>query len=244
MLAAALRCRSCERLAEILEQIVGRLDPNREPRHVLDQIKQELGSATFEAQYQQQPVPETGGMIQWEWLPTYDVVPTRGPADSLFISWDTALKDREVNDFSVGIVGLCKPNRHIYILDVIRERMNFPALRQRIIEESHRHRGAIHLIEDTGSGTVLLQELATTSIHRIAIHPFGDKVVRLNRASPRIEAGAVHLPARASWLDNFKRELLSFPASANDDQVDALSQLVNHALDPMRGVPLWTSYLS
>ena len=37
----------------------------------------------------------------------------------------------------------------------------------------------------------------------------------------------VHLPAPAPWLEQFKRELLSFPASTNDDQVDALSQLLN-----------------
>jgi predicted phage terminase large subunit-like protein len=40
-------------------------------------------------------------------------------------------------------------------------------------------------------------------------------------------SGQVHLPARAPWLEPFKRELLSFPASANDDKVDALSQLLN-----------------
>jgi phage terminase large subunit-like protein len=42
-----------------------------------------------------------------------------------------------------------------------------------------------------------------------------------------IEQKQVHLPARAPWLETFRREILSFPASGNDDQVDALSQLLN-----------------
>jgi phage terminase large subunit-like protein len=42
--------------------------------------------------------------------------------DRLVISWDTAQKDREVNDYSAGIVALVKPNGFVFILDVIRER--------------------------------------------------------------------------------------------------------------------------
>jgi len=39
-----------------------------------------------------------------------------------------------------------------------------------------------------------------------------------------IEAGAVHVPTHAPWLDEFKKEALSFPFSKHDDQIDELSQ--------------------
>jgi phage terminase large subunit-like protein len=58
-----------------------------------------------------------------------------------------------------------------------------------------------------------------------------------------IEAGQVHLPARAPWLEPFKREALSFPASTNDDQVDALSQLLGWVGTRYVG-PLQSSYSS
>jgi phage terminase large subunit-like protein len=57
-----------------------------------------------------------------------------------------------------------------------------------------------------------------------------------------IEAEQVHLPMRAPWLDAFKRELLSFPASTNDDQVDALSQLLNWLRFRYSSVPLQGTY--
>ena len=78
-------------------------------------------------------------------------------------------------------------------------------------------------------------------IQVIPIIPVGEKVVRFQAGTPTIEAGQVHLPLRAPWLDTFKREVLSFPASKNDDQVDAFSQLLNYLRRPYN-VPLYSSY--
>ena len=41
-----------------------------------------------------------------------------------------------------------------------------------------------------------------------------------------IEAGQLLLPREASWLAEFKHELLAFPSVRYDDQVDALTQLM------------------
>jgi hypothetical protein len=48
-----------------------------------------------------------------------------------------------------------------------------------------------------------------------------DKRVRASRVEPLVESGWVYLPESAPWLDDFKSELLAFPAVQNDDQVDA-----------------------
>ena len=40
----------------------------------------------------------------------------------------------------------------------------------------------------------------------------------------RIEAGQVHLPADAAWLDEYLLELLAFPYGKHDDQVDSITQ--------------------
>lgn len=44
------------------------LHPAREDRTLMERAKRELGSAHFSAQYQQQPLPTQGGMIQLEWF--------------------------------------------------------------------------------------------------------------------------------------------------------------------------------
>jgi predicted phage terminase large subunit-like protein len=217
------------------------LDPHREPREELEQLRRQLGSATFEAQYQQEPVPQEGNLLKWAWFQMYDRAPDRRPHDQIVISWDTATKDREVNDHSVAVVALVKPNRHVYVLDVIRERMDFPTLRKCIVEIARKHRAHVTLIEDAGSGSSLLQDLRPT-IRLIGIRPIGDKVVRLQTVTPMIEAQQVYLPARAPWLETFKRELLSFPASRSDDQVDAFSQLLNWVRNRPYSGPLQGRY--
>ena len=217
------------------------IDPSREPREALERLRADMGSRMFEAQYQQQPVPDTGGIVNWPWFKTYDTPPQRGPNDWIVISWDTAMKDREVNDYSVAIVALVTPRRQVYILDLLRERLDFPSLRKRILAEAQGHRGATTLIEAAGSGISLYQDLQG-KLSLIPRQPIGDKVVRLQTVSPLIEGGQVYLPARAPWLDAFRRELLSFPQSRHDDQVDALSQLLNWVRERSAQVPLQTHY--
>ncbi len=217
------------------------LDPEREPRAVLEGLRRELGSANFEAQYQQQPVPLEGNLLKWAWFQSYDKAPTRAPNDQMVISWDTATKDREVNDYSVAVVALVKPNWHVYVRDVIRERMDFPTLRKRIVEVARTYQSTVNLIEDAGSGSSLLQDLYGT-IPLIGPRPIGEKVVRFQAVTPIIEQRQVYLPARAPWLETFRREILSFPASGNDDQVDALSQLLNWVRNRPYNGPLQGTY--
>ena len=217
------------------------LDPIREPRETLDQVRRDQGSATFEAQYQQQPVPEEGGLVSWKWFRSYDRPPVREQYDLMVTSWDTAMKDRELNDYSVGIRALIKPNGQVFILDVIRERMGYTTLRKCIVDEIAMAQATAALIEDAGSGTILLQDLYGHA-PVIGQRPQGEKAVRLQAVTPMIEAGQVYLPAQAPWLEQFKRELLSFPASANDDQVDALSQLLNWLRARVYDVPLQGTY--
>ena len=80
------------------------------------------------------------------------------------------------------------------------------------------------IIEDKGSGTSLMQQLSYEGVPTIAYQPKGSKEDRTCAQSSAIEAGAVFLPKNATWLDDFKLEVISFPYGKNDDQIDALSQ--------------------
>jgi predicted phage terminase large subunit-like protein len=54
--------------------------------------------------------------------------------------------------------------------------------------------------------------------------PRQSKEIRLDMAMVPIEAGKVLLPEQATWLPDLINELMAFPASVINDQVDALSQ--------------------
>lgn len=66
----------------------------------------------------------------------------------------------------------------------------------------------------------------------IGVTPVGDKRVRARATSPVIEAGNVHLPLRAPWIETYLAEVAAFPNGSYDDQVDMTSQ----ALSKMAGM--------
>jgi predicted phage terminase large subunit-like protein len=57
----------------------------------------------------------------------------------------------------------------------------------------------------------------------------------MNAHTARIESGHVHVPKSAPWLEEFRRELMAFPATKHNDQVDALSQALDRAFNHDRG---------
>jgi predicted phage terminase large subunit-like protein len=196
-----------------------------------------MGSMAFAAQYQQQPVIEDGNLIKWSWFRFYDEPPQRMVGDGIVVSWDTASSEKDLASYSVAIVMQVR-GETVYILDVIREHLEYPELRRKVITLHRNWRYACNsyalLIEDKGSGMGLIQDLNRENIHAVAIRPEADKVVRMNNQTARIEAGSVFLPRRASWLEDFRRELSEFPGGRFNDQVDALSQALNKAFEPRR----------
>jgi len=207
------------------------LHPAREPRHVLDRLRAEMGSADFSAQYQQAPVPPGGHMIRWEWFPLYRDPPPRPDGAKVVQSWDTASSTSELASYSVGITALVDRSGTIHVLDLVRKRCEFPDLQREIIKAADCHRPKAILIEDQASGTGLQQTLRRHGLAVIAVKPKGDKVMRMHAHTAALEAGKVLLPENAPWLDEFRSEILAFPHGRHDDQVDALSQIMTWHVD-------------
>jgi predicted phage terminase large subunit-like protein len=202
------------------------LHPERESPEILEGIRTEMGSLLFSAQYQQRPVPVEGNIVKWDWFRTYKVRPAYGPDGRIVQSWDTASKAGELHDYSVCTTWLVK-GRDYYLLDVMRERLEYPFLRKRVIEMKQRWDARTVLIEDRASGTQLIQDLRKSKeLRPIAVDPEADKVTRMSNQSAKIEAGQVWLPEQAPWLETFKAEILAFPNGKFDDQVDSVSQFI------------------
>jgi predicted phage terminase large subunit-like protein len=202
------------------------LAPEREPREVLEQLRTQLGSDLFSAQYQQAPVPPGGAMIKRSWVRRYSEVPS---GSFIVQSWDTAAKGGPDNDWSVCTTWLFPDNCQYYLLDVWRGRVDYPALKAQVIELAHRWDAHQVLVEEAGTAVGLLAELRSKVRGIKGVKPERDKQTRMSIASAQFEAGQVHFPERASWLADLEAELFSFPGSRHDDQVDSISQAINHA---------------
>jgi predicted phage terminase large subunit-like protein len=203
------------------------LHPKREPLAVLENIRSQLGSDTFSAQYQQQPVPPGGAMIKRKWIMRYDTAPDAREGARIVQSWDTASKGGAQNDWSVCTTWVFKDQR-FYLLDVHRARYDYPALKHAAIRMHKRFDPDHLLIEDAGTGTSLIAELKREGIFARPIRPNHDKITRMSVQSAKFEAGAVYLPHQAPWLSDFEAELLAFPGAKFDDQVDSTSQALEH----------------
>ncbi len=201
------------------------LHPQRESIETLQRLRVQTGSDTFEAQYQQAPVPPGGAMIKRKWVQRYNTPPARSSEWRVVMSWDTASKDGAANDWSVCTTWLKGVRRECYyLIDVFRERVDYPTLKEKMLALTRKHSPNEVLIEDAGAGTALIQELRRMGKSAIAVKPDKDKITRMSIESTKFESGSVYFPEHASWLAEVEAELFSFPNGRHDDIVDSISQ--------------------
>lgn len=203
------------------------LHPEREDQAVLDELKFNIGSEVFEAQYQQQPVPPGGNMFKRQWLSYYDTLPEITGNDTVLQSWDTASKTGLENDWSVGTTWLYTGGVY-YLMDVCREKLNYPDLKAKMIEVARRYYPWVILIEDTGVGSGLLDELRAEGLNVVGCRPKEPKETRAHIQTAKFQSQRVRFRTNAPWLSALEAEVLSFPAGRHDDQVDSIIQALGY----------------
>ena len=210
-------------------RIVGRkagevLNPEHEPLEVLLDLKKAMTEYNFSSQYQQNPIPLKGSIINFDDFKYFENLPT---ADNRIVvqSWDCAHKTGENNDFSVCVTGAII-NNIIYILDISRYRLEFPDLLDEIKDmQCIAHANEV-VIEDADIGSGIIQQLEKAGCCPIPFKPEVAKPVRAACVTKLIRDGRVRLLKDAIWLQDFAKEVRAFPYGAHDDQIDALVQLL------------------
>ncbi|HEY1655367.1 MAG TPA: phage terminase large subunit [Candidatus Tumulicola sp.] len=209
-----------------------------------------MGSAAFSAQFQQSPVPAGGAIFKKGWFENrYAELPkhTRQTYSRMGLvnrniyerveesipllvvtGLDAAAKTGVANDCS-ALVTVATDGRDYFIVDVVRERLEFADLVRRTVETYERHRPRIVYVEDASSGTPLIQELKRlTRLPIVGVPPRGSKIARAEAISALFEARRVRLPERArlgavNWIEDYIAEFCRFPVGKHDDMVDATS---------------------
>jgi hypothetical protein len=96
----------------------------------IEMIKAELGSYAFAAQYQQNPLPLSSGIIKREWLKRYRSFPDN--LSYVTQSWDTAVSTNNSSNFSVCTTWT-KVGNKFYLLDVYRAKLEYPKLKEQVL---------------------------------------------------------------------------------------------------------------
>lgn len=200
------------------------LNPTHEPLEVLLDLKNAMSEYNFSAQYQQNPIPLKGNIINFDDFKFFTNLPA---SDNKIIvqSWDCAHKTGDNNDFSVCVTAAII-NNIVYIIDISKYRLEFPDLLDEIKNmQCITHANEV-IIEDADIGSGIIQQLNKEGFCPIAFKPEGSKAVRATCVTKLIRDGKVRLLKDAPWLKDFAQEVRAFPYGIHDDQVDALVQLL------------------
>lgn len=204
----------------------GPLVPELKSLEFLLEIKGLFSDYWWSAMYQQSPRALGGNVFKEEGLRYY--LPKDLPAkfDKVLASWDCTFKDTDGTDFVVGQVW-GKSGANSYLLAQVRARMSFTkTIREVIALQAAHPRTREILIEDKANGPAVIDTLKSSVPGILPIEPDGSKLARAHAITSYWEAGNVWLPHPDlfPWVKDLVAELTAFPAAANDDQVDALTQ--------------------
>jgi predicted phage terminase large subunit-like protein len=218
------------------------LHPEREPLDTLAHLRQTIGEYNFAGQYQQSPAPLGGGLVKANWFKRYTENERPERFDRIVQSWDTANKATELSDFSVCTTwGVC--GKKVYLLGLLRQRLEYPALKRAVRDQQRLFEANVVLIEDKASGTQLIQELIADGCHGVTRYqPTTDKIMRMHAQTAMIENGFVHIPQSAPWLAEYLHEMTVFPNGKHDDQVDSTAQFVEWLQKPFPGQNIFEIY--
>ena len=197
----------------------------------LEALKEELPNSKWMAQYQQNPTSESSAIVKREWWQVWE---EESPPHCEFtlMSWDTAFEKTNRADYSActlwGVFYQPDDNgieqANIILLNAFRDRMEFPTLKRRAVEEWKEWEPDAVIIEKKASGSPLIYELRAMGIPVQEYTPVrgNDKISRLNSVSDLFASGRVWAP-NAAWAEEVIDEVASFPAGEHDDYVDSVS---------------------
>ena len=206
------------------------LHAERYPLEALERIRAAVGERDWAALYQQHPVPDGGGLFKEQWIQYYRQADLPSKFDKLVTSWDMTFKDGAGSDYVVGQVW-GRAGAKFYLLDQVRGQMDFVKTKAAFVALAEKWPHAVRkLVEDKANGPAIISELRDKVAGIIPITPKESKEARAYAVSTLWEAHNVYIPdpQETKWVGrDFVPELLSFPAGAHDDQVDAMTQALS-----------------
>ena len=189
--------------------------------------------AKWQAQYQQDPTSEEGAIIKREWWKIWE---EKEPPECDFIiqSWDTAFLKSQRADYSActtwGVFYIedrdtGKKKANIVLLDSLKGRLEFPALKKTAFEQWEQWKPDAFIVEGKAAGMPLIFELRAMRIPVQEYTPSrgNDKVARVNAVADLFASGSVWRPERR-FAEEVMEEFAAFPLGDHDDLVDASTQ--------------------
>jgi predicted phage terminase large subunit-like protein len=189
------------------------------------QIIKTKNPSYYYSQFQQEPIIRGGNLFQTKWIKYVK----REFINSItfekrFITVDTALKDKEKNDFTVySAFGVYE--KKLYFIDMFRGK---PRSKEREVTAKSFYNvnniypfGGMH-IEQKASGIDLFQRMKDDGFMVYEVERNTDKVFRAENISPYLETYGLYVAEDLPNLNDFISEYESFPNYIHDDTIDTV----------------------
>jgi len=181
----------------------------------------------WNAQYQQDPTAEEASVVKREWWKIWK--PEDAPkCEYVIMSLDAAAETHNRADFTAlttwGVFFNEESSEyHIILLNSIKERLEFPDLKELAHREYQEWQPDAFIVEKKSAGTQLYQEMRRMGLPVQEYTPHrgsGDKLARLNSVADIVRSGLVWVP-ETRWAEEVVEEIAGFPFMSHDDLVDS-----------------------
>ena len=182
-------------------------------------------SSYYYSQFQQKPTIEGGNLFKKEWIKyvSRDIT-NKIEFERYFITVDTALKDKEKNDFTVYSAFGVFENR-LYLLDMYRGK---PLSNEREVtlknfyNKNNKFPFQGCFIEQKASGIDLFQRMIYDDYMVFEVERNTDKVFRANIITGYLQVYGFYIVDDLPNLNDLLTEYEQFPNSKHDDIIDTL----------------------
>lgn len=197
---------------------------------------------TWFALYQQKPRPGEGGELKRNWLQHYrDCRAGQGMNKIILVDPSSGRRKNKKNDYtSIWVIGLA-PDSNVYVLDMVRDKLNLTGRAQMLMGLHRKWRPYEVRYEQYGMQADIehIQTVMEAEQYRFKITEVGGGVLkedRIRRLVPAFQNAKIWLP-ETFWYTRtdgkaydlvhefINEEYLAFPVGRHDDMLDSLARL-------------------
>jgi predicted phage terminase large subunit-like protein len=184
----------------------------------------------YAQEYLNYPIDETYAYFRkQDFLPMSDE--SKKVNKNFFIAVDLAISEETRADYSVFVVGGMDENGKLHIVDVHRERLDAKGIVDVLFQLNKAWKPDMIAIEgsmiEKSLGPFIYEEMSKRDEYFpfTTMNPTKDKETRARSIQGRMRARGVFFDKEAEWYSDLEQEMIQFPKSRHDDQVDAMAWL-------------------
>jgi predicted phage terminase large subunit-like protein len=221
------------------------LFPQKYSWSYLEELKRQMGSSSFSAQFLNDPVPAEDAFFKREMFHYYEPTDIRGSELNKFITVDPAISQEKESDYTAIVTCGIDKSGNAYVLDIVRDKLNPYGIANTLFELNeayHPIKIGIEMVSFQQSLQFFLRDEMKKRGKYLPIEELklnrqnnsSTKDMRIRGLQPRYEGGTIYHCKTVRNNEYLEDELIRFPKGEHDDVIDALSYQLQLWITPRK----------